>query len=453
MKKELITQNSNSISKLDLIRTRTFQFSLQKLVIFISVIVVSLYMLWDFNLFQESFLTKIQVEYPQLVWKFFIIFTVYMVAHPLVRSIAESYNRSIHSWISTLAFVAYIVCVIVFSENSKIKITNIDSIKLVHFAWLIPAVALPVLVKFIGVLLTWKLSPIQARKNIFLTLSLLCVAGVFTCASLLMYEVVILKKSFNLNHWKISLLVSCWILSALFGSFFTILGWWKYRKINFSNNHASIPLLVMIPIFLTVLIWMLKGTFGDADFNLTPELWFLVGCCVLVVGLVIYTFIFAKEIKSAKLMNAILSTALVAIWIGVFVYINYYGIVNKSYIVVDVAASASLVIFVLMALYDKTTKQSTFQEMLFTFMIGIMMLLIVFFTVAGKAKLFTVIIKFIPIDLKSLLPVLILICPGVYFVMSVTKIMWAQSRITHGVRIEKAIKKRNEQEALLKVRR
>lgn len=453
MEKELNTKNKESISKLDLIRTRAFQFSLQKWVIFISVIIVSMFTLWDYDLFKESFLTKFQVEYPQLVWKFFILFTVYMVAHPLVRSIAESYNRSIHSWISTLVFVGYVVCIMVFADNSKVKISDIHSIKLIHFAWLLPAVVLPVTVKMIGVILTWKLSPIQSRRNMFSVISLLCMGGVFTCGALLFYEVSILKNPFDLHEWKISVLVSCEALAWLFGTLFSVLGWWRYRKINFSNNHASIPLLIMIPIFLVVLMWMIKGTFNNTDFNLTPELWFLIGCSLLVVGLVLYTLIFAKEIKSAKLMNTIFSTALVIIWIGVFVYINYYGIVNKSYIVIDIAAATSLVIFVLMALYDKTTKQNTLQEMLFTFMIGMMMILIVFFTVAGKAKIFNVILKFFPVDLKSLLPVLILICPGVYFVLSVTKIMWAQSRITHGVRIEKAIKKRNEQEKLLKVRR
>lgn len=85
-------------------------------------------------------------------------------------------------------------------------------------------------------------------------------------------------------------------------------------------------------------------------------------------------------------------------------------------------------------------------------MIVIMALLIIFFTIVGKAKLFDMLMTFAPVDLKSLLPVLLLVLPGLYFTVSVGKIMWAQSRITHGVRIEKAIKKRKVQELLTELK-
>lgn len=51
---------------------------------------------------------------------------------------------------------------------------------------------------------------------------------------------------------------------------------------------------------------------------------------------------------------------------GAFIYISYFGLVNNSYIVVDFAAATSFVIFVMMALFDKTTKSSMFQETFFT---------------------------------------------------------------------------------------
>lgn len=85
-------------------------------------------------------------------------------------------------------------------------------------------------------------------------------------------------------------------------------------------------------------------------------------------------------------------------------------------------------------------------------MIVLMGVLIIFFTIVGKAKLFDLLMTFAPVDLKSLLPVLLIMLPGLYFTISVGKIMWAQSRITHGVRIEKAIKQRKVEELLAELK-
>lgn len=444
-------ENKNYIlSKLDLFRAKDFQFALQKLVMFAVVFAASLYLFWNFDFFDNSFLAKIEQDWPYLAWKFFLLFTFYMVAHPLVRNIAESYNKVYHSWLSVILLLAYAVCLTIFSGN--VKFNSVTSIKLIYFVWLIPAVALPASVKFVGVFLTRKLSPIHSRKLSFDFFTMIAFAMMTVAGVMLFYQRVVLGRDFNLHHWRISLCLSLSIIGALFSGLFSIVGWWKYRKIRFSDQTVSIPLLVILPMFATLLIWVFKGTMDNVNLNLTPELWFLVSCAVTLLALSAFVLFFAKEVKSAKVMNTIFATVLVLVWMGAFIYINYFGIVDNSYEIVDFAAATSFVIFVMMALFDKTTKSSMFQETFFTWMIVLMGVLIIFFTIVGKAKLFDLLMTFAPVDLKSLLPVLLIMLPGLYFTISVGKIMWAQSRITHGVRIEKAIKQRKVEELLAELK-
>lgn len=437
-----------SISFLDKLRTRIFQFHVQRWVIFFAVFAISFLIIWDFNFFDGPVLTRILKQWPSLAWRFFLLFAVYSSTRPLVKFIAESFNRNIYAWIATLIAVGYLVCLYVFTKDSAI--TDLHSIKLEYFAWMLPSIALPIILKGFALLLTRKISPLQFRKTLLQFFGLIAFAAIPISGALIFYYDFVVGIKFDITEQKYALLISFAVLGFIFGTLFAIVAWWRFRKIKFSNQNISVPLIVTLPIFTTILVWMFKGTFS-VDLNMSPEMWFLVAISILVGLVIIFTLFFAKEVRVAKVMNAIYSSSLVAIWIGVFTFVNYFGLVDDSYVVVDIAAAGSLAIFILMAIFDRTTKMGAVQETIFSVTIFVLMILIIFFTIVGKAHLFDELLKFAPVDLKSLLPVLLIAMPGLYFVMSIIKILWAQSRITHGIRIEKNIKKRKAIEAELAI--
>lgn len=441
------TAKEASISLYDKFRTRTFQFHIQRWMIFIAVFVVSFISLWNFNFFDGAILSRIKNDWPSLAWRFFILFALYSTARPIAKFIAESYNRNLTSWIATLVFIAFATNLYIFTQD--IKVSSLSTIKLEYFVWVLPGVLLPIVGKLLGIVLTRKVAPLQSQRNFLGMLTTIFAAGMTICGFLIGYYHLVEGDQFSFEKHRFQLLISFEIISFIFVAFTYIYSVLKFKKIKFQNQNISIPLLVILPIFVSVLIWMFKGTF-KANLDMTPELWFLVASSVLILVLVIFTVFFAKEVKVAKIMNTIYSGSLLLIWIGVFTYVKYFGLINDSYVVVDIAAVASVVIFFMMAIYDRTTKMGVVQEMLFSAMIVIMLVLIIFFTIVGKAKLFDELLLFAPVDLKSLLPVLLIALPGLYFVISVSKILWAQSRITHGIRIEKIIRKRRASEALLK---
>lgn len=441
------TAKDSTISLLDKFGSRTFQFHIQRWMIFIVVFVISFISLWNFNFFDGAILSKIKNDWPSLAWRFFFLFALYSTARPIAKFIAESYNRNLTAWIATLLFVAFAANLYIFTQD--IKVSSLSTIKLEYFAWVLPGILLPAVGKLLGIVLTNKVAPLQSQRNFIGLLTTIFAAGMTICGFLIGFYDLVEGEKFSFDSHRYQLLVSFEIISFVFMAFTYIYSILKFKKIKFQNQNISIPLLVILPIFVSVLIWMFKGTFR-ANLNMSPELWFLIAVSVLISLMLLFTIFFAKEVKVAKIMNTIYSGGLLLIWIGVFTYVKYYGLINDSYVVVDIAAVASVAIFFMMAIYDRTTKMGIVQETIFSAMIVIMLVLIIFFTIVGKAKLFDELLLFAPVDLKSLLPVLLIALPGLYFVISVSKILWAQSRITHGIRIEKIIRKKRAKEALFK---
>lgn len=415
---------------------KSVNFELQKWTMFILITVFSFFILREIDIATRISKMSFSKEWPSLAWKGAKALAVMFSGVFVVRFLSLSLNKQFFSWIAVSLYVLYFFCIRFFVPDDIDD--KFNKLEFSDISWGFVTLLFPAMIQFWSCFINRNISPIQARSNFATGISNIFWTMQITFGVLLFNETILKGRELDITISSHSLYLSFEVIFALANTFIHFVIFIKFKHIHKFARHISVISIAYVPMYIGFAIWLVSNATDIQDWN--SRIWIAIVAVAIIVLLALLFLVFAKnELKSSKILMVVMSFALLVVWAFVCLYIYLYRLDNASFAAINIATTATAVLFFLMTYVN--SKFTKLEIATFMLLVVVLALSSLAFYILNKMGLASIVASNPILDPETFSLVLFLLGPGLFFSSILLRVVlvpfFIRSALSHEIKIEK----------------